>query len=128
MAKIALMEDVVVPGFVAGANIALHHYDTVRQEKNPDAMKFEPIVGILGVGAGYAMQAFDFQPVVGNRIAVASIVPGVRGLYDWIRAAATEGATARRTSLVPRRRAGITASGNPGGLEDPLARYREGGL
>jgi len=129
MARIAFMEDVAVPTGVAVANLALHHWDAERLEENPDATLFEPIVGIIGIGAGYAMQAFDVQPVIGNRIAVASMVPGIRGVYDWIRAATTEGATTKRTSLVPRKRIGIRTSANPGNqLEDPLTRYRQGGI
>lgn len=129
MAKIAFMEDVMVPGLVAVANLSLHHWDAERLEDNPAATEYTPIVGVLGIGAGYAMQAFDLQPVIGNRIAVASMVPGLTGLYDWIRAAVTEEEGAgRRTALAPRRRVGTRTSANPGTLEDPLARYRQGAL
>jgi len=125
------MEDVAVPGLVAGVNLGLHHWDVERLEENPEATLFEPIVGILGIGGGYAMQAFDVQPVIGNRIAVASMVPGIRGVYDWVRAAVTEGTTRRGRTLAPRKRAGTRSNpGNPnlGELEDPLARYGEAGL
>lgn len=130
MAKIAFMEDVVVPGLVAAANIGVHAWDDKRLTLDPSAIIFEPIVGIVGLGAGYAMQAFDFKPVVGNRIAVASFVPGARGIYDWVKSAVAGGTTARGTIRARRRvrsRVG-SPSPNPGELEDPLLRYRQSGL
>lgn len=129
MAKIALMEDVGVPAVVAGVNIAVHHVDAGRLEKNPNATLYEPIVGVLGIAVGYGMQAFDKSPVVGNRIAVASMVPGIRGIYDWARSA-IKAPVSSSAGMVARRKAGarISGAGNPGETQDPLARYKESGL
>lgn len=131
MAKIAFINDVVVPGLVAAANIGVHAWDDNRLAVDPSAIIFEPIVGIVGLGAGYAMQAFDLKPTIGNRIAVASFVPGARGIYDWVKGAIAGGTTSRGTIKARRRIRSRVAHnpGNPGSeLEDPLLRYRESGL
>jgi hypothetical protein len=86
-------------------------------------MLYEPIVGILGAVVGYGMQAFNMNPVIGNRIAVASMVPATKGIYDWARQAMTGAGTATRA-----RRVSTTTTKAAAIATDPLTRYKQGGL
>lgn len=127
MAKIAFANDVLVPAIVAGVNIGVAEWDARRPA---ESMKFEPIAGIVGVAVGYGMQAFDFQPTIGNRVAVASWVPAARGIYGWIRTAVAGGASTRIAAHRPVGTTRVFSPGpsNPGNAQEMLRRYQQGGI
>lgn len=117
MAKIEMVNDVMVPLGVTAANIAARAYD-IRQKKN-GVMAYQPLVAMAGVAVGYALQLTSKNPEkakTGNRIAVASFPTMGVAIYDWI-VAATAGTTTSRTQART-----ITVQG------DPLLGYKKGGI
>jgi len=119
MAKIEVMNDVVVPLVVTGVNIGARAYDT-KSGKMRGIMSYQSLAGILGVGIGYGLQITSKnsdRAKLGNRLGVASFpVMGV-AVYEWIKSATAGTTTASRTGA---RSIGIQA--------DPLLQYRKGGI
>jgi len=119
MAKIEVMNDVVVPLVVTGVNIGARAYDTKSGKMG--IMSYQSLAGILGVGIGYGLQITSKNPdraKLGNRLGVASFpVMGV-AVYEWIKSA-TKGTTGQK-AFTGARSIGIQA--------DPLLQYRKGGI
>lgn len=113
MAKINLLEDVGVPLAVTAVSLGLR--------SSGKSEKYQPIVGVVSVAAGYFMQMTGRAPVIGNRLAVASFPAAAIGIYDWARGAMSKGTTSRAGGrAVSARTMSISA--------DPLLQYRKGGL
>ena len=116
MAKIEMVNDVVVPLVVTGLNIGARAFD-VRKGKT-GIMAYQPLVAMAGVAAGYGLQLTAKNPErakIGNRLAVASFPAMGVAIYDWI-VLATKGTSAP----VGARAIGVQA--------DPLLQYRKGGI
>ena len=119
MAKIEMVNDVVVPLVVTGVNIGARAYDVSKAKIG--IMSYQSLAGILGVGIGYGLQLTSKKPEMaklGNRLGVASFPAMGVAIFDWIKDA-TKGTTAN-TGRTGARTVGIQA--------DPLLQYRKGGI
>jgi len=120
MAKIEMVNDVVVPLVVTGVNIGARAYDVSKAKIG--IMSYQSLAGILGVGIGYGLQLTSKKPEMaklGNRLGVASFPAMGVAIYDWV-LAATKGTTANTGARTAARTVGIQA--------DPLLQYRKGGI
>ena len=117
MAKIEMVNDVVVPLVITGVNIGTRAYD-VKKAKSGSIMSYQSLAAMAGVAVGYGLQLTSKNPErakLGNRIGVASFPAMGVAIYDWI-IASTKGTSAP----VGARSIGVQA--------DPLLQYRKGGI
>ena len=115
--KVEVLSDVMVPLGVTAVNIGARAFD-VRKGKT-GIMAYQPLAGMLGVAAGYAMQAMgktEKTAKIGNRIAVASFPAAGVAIYDWILSATSK----TTTTTTAARTVGVSA--------DPLLQYRKGSI
>lgn len=82
---IELMKDVGVPVLVGAADIGLSYWDEQRLATTPTAMKFEPLLGVVGAVAGYGLMMGNMWLKVAEPLAHAAAPLAVRSIYTWVR-------------------------------------------
>ena len=113
---IELMKDVGVPVLVGAADIGLSFWDEQRLATTPTAMKFEPLLGVVGAIAGYGLMMGNMWPKVAEPLAHAAAPLAVRSIYTWVREWTAGGAAASRVQRTPQRMTAARPVGVGGSL------------